>query len=44
MARRAEEEENIFNARAILKRLEANEYDGLRIAYAKKILLWEKTR
>ena len=39
MARRAEEEENIFNARAILKRLEANDYDGLRIAYAKKILL-----
>ena len=44
MARRAEEEENIFNARAILKRIEANDYDGLRIAYAKKILLWEKTR
>jgi hypothetical protein len=39
MARRAEEEENIFNARSILKRLEANDYDGLRIAYAKKILL-----
>ena len=44
MARRAEEEENIFNARAILKRLEANDYDGLRIAYAKKILLYNATR
>jgi hypothetical protein len=42
MARRAEEEENIFNARAILKRLEANDYERLRIAYAKKILLWKK--
>jgi hypothetical protein len=41
MARRAEEEENIFNARAILKRLEANDYEGLRIVYAKKILLWK---
>ena len=39
LARRAEEEENIFNARAILKRLDGNDYDGLRIAYAKKILL-----
>lgn len=44
MARRAEEEENIFNARAILKRLEANDYDGLRIAYAKKILLCKIVR
>ena len=44
MARRAEEEENIFNARAILKRIEANDYDGLRIAYAKKILLYNATR
>jgi hypothetical protein len=44
LARRAEEEENIFNARAILKRLEANDYDGLRIAYAKKILLYNATR
>jgi hypothetical protein len=39
LARLADKEENIFNARAILKRLEANDYDGLRIAYAKKILL-----
>ena len=44
MARRAEEEENIFNARAILKRLEANDYEGLRIVYAKKILLYNATR
>ena len=44
LQRRVEEEQNTFTARAILKRLEANDYDGLRIAYAKKILLWEKTR
>jgi len=44
LARRAEKEENIFNARAILKRLEANDYEGLRIAYAKKILLYNATR
>lgn len=41
LQRRVEEEQNTFTARAILKRLEANDYDGLRIAYAKKILLWK---
>ena len=37
-------QKNFFTARDIAKQLEGNDYDGLRIAYAKKILLWEKTR
>ena len=44
LQRRVEEEQNTFTARAILKRLEANDYKSLREVYAKKILLWEKTR
>jgi len=44
LQRRVEEEQNTFTARAILKRLEGNDYKSLREVYAKKILLWEKTR
>ena len=44
LQQRVEEEQNTFTARAILKRLEANDYKSLREVYAKKILLWEKTR
>jgi hypothetical protein len=39
LQRRVEEEQNTFTARAILKRLEANDYKSLREVYAKKILL-----
>ena len=44
LQRRVEEEQNTFTARAILKRIEANDYEGLRIAYAKKILLCKIVR
>jgi hypothetical protein len=37
-------QKNFFTARDIAKQLEANDYDGLRIAYAKKILLYNATR
>jgi hypothetical protein len=39
LQRRVEEEQNTFTARAILKRLEGNDYKSLREVYAKKILL-----
>ena len=47
LERRAEVErkgKNFISARDIIKRLEGNDYDGLRIAYAKKILLCKIVR